>query len=659
MVHRFTSGQPTKSARTMPPDREIRASGWALGGFLLIILAGNVAVRTPWAGYHGLMLGGAGLLVFLFAPRHGVPKAWWKLALGFVLAGMLPFLPANWFGQPAWRAGLDDLGVATGAMVVIQPRQAAEILALFAFTLFTGLWLAGHRPTPSQRGILALAFTLGVATYAILARTMEPLPAPERHSGDPVYGFFPNRNHTATLLAMGFVCGIGGILHSLRHRNRAAAVVGLFASAICLHALTAWSISRSGLILTACGTLTWLAIARPKSFGKWERFACVLLLAGTTLWVTTADSTSARRLRATFSEMATAFDLRAPSASADENGAVAIRNLDFRIPVVADTLDLVRDFPVTGIGAGQFYDVFPQYRHLTISRNNADGFHPDSDWLWMLCEAGPLATVALLALVLLAFGEALRGLRSGDDRVLRGACLAAAGLVPLHGWVDVPGHRIALAWSAAILFCLSLAPGKPPCHRIAKWPSRCLGIVMIAAAVVMVRAQWWGGRQPHFVAAERAVDEALALYEEDRRLIEAASLRGEPHQPAPEDDLLERAIQTLNAARKTAPLDRESPHILALLALQYDDRIDEAEHQFKVVRALDPSCVITPLDQAAALAQANPASVKSLWAEALRRAQIVDTVEPGTVWGRGYTLGRIEHQVRLRNDLAPYLEQIK
>jgi len=221
-------------------------------------------------------------------------------------------------------------------------------------------------------------------------------------------------------------------------------------------------------------------------------------------------------------------------------------------------------------------------------------------------------------------------------------------VVPMHGFFDVPGHRLTLAWSAAFLFSLSLVPqpGGQVRRAVAAWPSRLMAGIMLVTAGWLGWAQWGGGPQPAVTAAPTAVDQALALYRRDLALQQAAEKRGEVYQPDPADDLLEQALTLLDASAKRVPLDRDIPHVAGLLALQFDDKLALAERAFAIERALDPGWVSGPLHQAAALGTVGPTQAAALWREALRRAAAVDQIKPGTVWGQDYTLGRIQRSAK-------------
>jgi O-antigen ligase len=601
------------------------------GGLCILLFASTFLVAGPWAGFHAALLGCLGLLVWLRPSQVPLPALWWALALAYVMAGSAAFLPVRWFHVPEWRTQLDSLGVATGPLVAIQSRQAVEALALFAITVFAGLWLAGHRPTAAQVRLWALMFTLGVACYAVIARLARDSPHLSGTFGGQHFGFFPNRNHSATYLSMGALCGLGCVLQALRDKRFVVLAIALAATALCLWAIAAWSVSRAGIVLVTLGCLLWLSMLGRRYLGRHGLWA-VALIASTAVGLFFTTETGVRERLSLTVEKAGAVIGTDPLAESvkDKPALAAGDSLDFRIPVFRDALRLIAEYPWTGIGAGQFYYVFPQYRHHTIVANDSDCYHPESDWLWMAAETGLPATLALLALVLLACGKSLRGIRLGRDRALRAACLVAAMLVPIHGLFDVPGHRISLALSAVFLFALSLHPptSEAPVSSPRRWNSRLFALCLLAISIWLIRAQWFGGRQPARTSAENALKQAKSLYQQDLALQQEAAAKNIEHQPDPKDDKLEQALVILDQATRTAPLNRELRRYEAYYALHFDDKYDRVDRAFAIDRALDPAWVGGPLRQAEAWAPIDPQRTASLWAEAMRRARAIDHIDP-------------------------------
>lgn len=639
-------------------DRDFTVGAYSsrgvFGAFWAILFTASFFVAGSWTGFHGVLFACASLLIWLRPPEVSLPRHWWILAASFLFLAASVFLPSGWFPSPGWRKELETIGVDTGCQVVIQARQAAEVLALFAIMLLTGLWLAGHRASPSQLRLWALVFTVGIACYAIVSRIMQDSLQMYSVAANGHFGFFPNRNHTATYLAMGAICGLGCVIQALRDKRVLPMLIALAATGVCLWAAAAWSVSRAGVVLVALGALVWLPMLGRRYLGKHGLWAFGLLSLTALGLFFIADSNVKQRFSNTVAKAGSVIDptdeLTTGKGSASGG---SLQDLDFRIPTALDTLDLIRDFKWSGVGAGQYYFVFPQYKKLTAAANDTDSFHPESDWLWMAAEAGIPATLALAALVVLALRKSQLAILHGRDRGLRSACLVAAMLVPLHGVFDVPGHRITLAWGAAFLFALSLQAPSPDCLTAPPraWPSRILALTLLAVAAFLIRAQWPGQPQPAFTTARVALTQAQRLYCEDLVLQRAAVAEGRIHQPDPAGDRLEKALSLLSQAAPAAPLDRDLLRYQAFLSLHFDDKFDQVDRLFAIDRALDPAWVAGPLRQAQCWIPIAPRRAVALWNEALRRAKALDRTQPGNQWSSERTLQRIQQSAKGMPDL--------
>jgi len=208
-----------------------------------------------------------------------------------------------------------------------------------------------------------------------------------------------------------------------------------------------------------------------------------------------------------------------------------------------------------------------------------------------------------------------------------------------------------------MLYALSLGPGDVSRRRrgAEALTFRVVGAAMLVAAVLLARAQWLGGPPPALTAGRVAADRALALYHLDQAQLQAALKQDEAYQPEPRLDPLEQALATLEEASAVVPLDREIPRLTGQLALQFDDKKALAERAFAIERELDPTWVTVLLDQAAALGAVEPERTGELWAEAIRRAERVDRIKFGTVWGRDYTMETLSHRARVNPGLLKFL----
>lgn len=135
-----------------------------------------------------------------------------------------------------------------------------------------------------------------------------------------------------------------------------------------------------------------------------------------------------------------------------------------------DALAMLQDFPLTGIGAGSFYAVYPMYTSAVV----VTGFtrHAHNDYLQFACEFGLVFAAVLGAAVLASLWTAIRAQRRRRDQLMQGMGFAATmAIVALlvHSAVDfnlqIPANAamfvvmLALGWICRYWDPLAVAPG--------------------------------------------------------------------------------------------------------------------------------------------------------------------------------------------------------
>jgi O-antigen ligase len=120
----------------------------------------------------------------------------------------------------------------------------------------------------------------------------------------------------------------------------------------------------------------------------------------------------------------------------------------------ADTIPMIRDYPITGCGLGGFESCFHRY-NLTAPNYKVDFAH--NDYLQLLAELGlagflPLAFAAVFALTV-SVRRALR--RSGEDSgFIALACAASMTAMAIHSIADfnlyIPANALVLSWVGGI-----------------------------------------------------------------------------------------------------------------------------------------------------------------------------------------------------------------
>jgi O-antigen ligase len=584
----------------------------------LVLMAVAFPELAPQA-LQGILWAVAGLLIYLFPPPARLPRSWWLLAGGFVLFSAAGFLPRGWFEAAPWRGELEALGLDTGSRGIVQPRAAAESLAGFAATVLVGLFMLGHRVGSHFQLRIALAFALGVAVWCLLAML--------RHQPDQemIFGFFPNRNHTASLLVMGFFAGLGCLAHGIDRQRGRVILLAAIPVTVLLYALAAVSESRAGIVLLVAGFLAWIPLAGPRYLRGHAGKAVLLLLFVLAGMFGVMESRVKDRLAAGFDEIRTAAETG--TAATDPAAATGTWADKGRVAIYRDTWRMIRGEPWTGVGPGQFVWVFPQYRDKIRLSGETPCLHPDSDWLMMLAENGWPAAACLAAGVAAVIVSGLASARSSHRRGLRMSCLVAGALLCLHGVFDVPGHRVGLAWSAILLVAISLrpqesgAPADPPVpHRFRGPGWRLSGMILFAAGLWLVLAQWTGRPALPSAVAGHQLREVERLHRADRAAAENARAAGMPPPSRPDADPLARALDHVDRAIAIHPLDPHPHFVRGALALHFVGGEEAADRSFAIQRRLSPLQVSIVLDQARAWSRRDPAKAGELWNEAFERA---------------------------------------
>jgi O-antigen ligase len=598
-----------------------------------------LAPAAPWHGWRGILLIVAGLAIVLLPPRVGIPRLSIVLATVFALLACMVFLPANWFPVPGWRELLPSHGLSPAPTVTAHPLQTAECMAGIVICLIVMLYLTGHRADHGGNHILGMIFAVSVAVVALFAMAAQKwhweIPWAPGHT----FGFFLNRNHTATLLVMGSMAGMGVVMQSVRIRTWGSGILALSSVAVCVLGLIAWSESRAGIVLLAGMFAAWLLILGREYLRGRVLVAAGLLAVIALLSYAGTESAAKRRLQNTADHISSLAGSgpRTEDAWKAKTGIDSFQSLDLRLPIYLDTLDMLRHEPWTGVGAGQFQYIFPQYRHRSAVLNDKQSVHPENDWLLMAAETGIPATLTLIALLTVCFGSALRSALGGRARALRTGCLLAALVVPVHGFFDVPGHRMELVWPACWLLAISLRGSKelPDASRLCRAVFRVLGLGTVAAGVFLVYGQWFGGPAPAMLVSRQAVEKVTALYTEEMTALEIAEKGARP--PVQNEDRLEKALQELDKALKVVPLDPHLHYLKGAISIYFDDKDADAERSFALARLLDPTWVALPLMQAAGWAPIDAVRTESLWVEAMKRAATLERIDPSTPHGRAET----------------------
>lgn len=476
---------------------------------LLAVLAPTLGGATQlWAQATILFLTG---LLFVLAPPE---RALGRLANGIVLLAFLlavsAFLPASWFPTPEWRQVLgSQFSLALPATRSPQPWLTFEAtwpLAAaigWAYYLFAFPWERNTRRQALRtfaKGVLLLAALALAAHFAGWKIPFWP-PVLNLHRG---FGFFPNRNQTAGLLALSGVIIVAVGYQKLRERRLKA--VG-------------WYLGLA-LILTA------LVLA-------YSRAGIGLFFGGTALWIF-ASSAASRSPRAITTSLVALVLLLLVSA---RFGSETFRRFestgpDFRVLLQRDALSLSLKQALLGVGLGNFEPMFALHRDASRKENRA--IHPENDWLWLAIEMGWLLPASFLVALAFWVRRSFRPFSKWGSTVELAAFIYGLGFL-VHGLIDVSGHRLGALWPA--LFVMSTTVRLKPATDASPWIRPVFRIV--GCLLILVSGCWFGSIAG---GASFPTSAALGRFRAQAKATATVGAAAE-------------TIEYLNAARRIAPLD--------------------------------------------------------------------------------------------------------
>jgi Flp pilus assembly protein TadD len=309
------------------------------------------------------------------------------------------------------------------------------------------------------------------------------------------------------------------------------------------------------------------------------------------LWVLTGVAAAVLAL-------AVALQWRGASAS----GAARL-SVEGRAAIWRNTLVMIREHPLLGVGLGAHSVMYPAYHRRAVvdplfsPRTHLDFAH--NDYLQLTAEMG-LVGVALLGALGAAFVRVIREARSGGgEAALASAAIASTAGLLADALFSFPAYRALPPWllalDAAVLAVL--ARGSAPARRFLIVPrgrrQLLAGVAAVACVALGVAHSRWLRADGHFEAARRAeakglagamgaeAAEAVAL---DRARADgwfslgtAALLAGEP---AP-------AVRALQEAAAREPLNPNTLANLGLARAQSGDRAGAAD-AFRRALAISP-----------------------------------------------------------------------
>ncbi len=572
---------PPNARRAAPVKWKARRIA-ALSIFGLILILGPMAFGAVDRVVQVALVLLMGVGIFLEQPAL-LPLGRRGNVLALSLIGVLilkEFLPYEWFGGTQWRTAARAIsGLEIAGTHHPEPARAFDAMLVALLGL---VWLQWLRTIAAQREMrLAMAWILFGAGVALAVTCF--IIVPKSSHTEMIYGLrstpgwsgwgpFPNRNHTASFLAMSALAGLGCTVWAGAKRAHRLTIVATAGVLMILVALL-MSKSRGGLVAFVAGMTAFAAMILWRHRSK---RTLALLMGGVALMAV----------------IVILFGGQVMERFSSGEGKLVANQL--RKDIWANALTMWRDAPLLGHGIATFGGLFPFYQHLTLDDNVV--LHPESSWLQWLTEMGIIPVMLIVGICARLLGSRIGPLfkRVGTFYLSAGA-LAGLAAFTLHSAMDVPGHRWATAGYALALFALACPISRETQIIGAETRSAAfapLAIGLYWALPFFGLAFAW---QPVVVDQLRARDAA-----------------GIPPRPS---------LAEWKRALRFFPLEAELHHFAALRELEAGvPQTSDWQKHIEIVHRLVPGSWQYPISHARAVKRLSPALCMQYWQVGIERS---------------------------------------
>jgi O-antigen ligase len=574
-----------------PPGPGITVAAIGRGGIVSLTLLALLLGGTTELWEQTLVLALGALLILIAPPPISRGPVPWILGAALLLLALAAFLPAAWFPVPPWKANL----AGSDAIVLPSTRTPQPWLTAQACAfLFAGLvwalyalnqgWDRVSRPRAAQVLIVGVGVLAAAMTATFCLGFHVPYWNQEQNRG-----WFPNRNQTADVLGACAVVNYALLFGALRKRRLSA--YAWIATLLAIGAALIVSFSRAGILMFFAGIALWhIWPIQSRGGGRARRPSLK--------WTTLG-------LAAIFMLLAGFFLLGGDTLARFEGQFGSAEDSRFRLAIQEDALRFSTEAPVLGVGLGNFEPLFASTQRDSANEDRA--IHPESDWLWAICELGWFAPVLFVAGIAWWLRRCLP-FRPKPGESLRRAAFVGAILFLLHGLVDVSGHRLGSLWVGLLLAGLALPKNATmlagtavvPPDRGPAWLFRglALGIVLITG--------WWsaslGGQDvPPTTETLAKIQDGITQAVKDGRMEDTLSLA--------------------DAGLAIAPVNWRLHFQRGYAEAFIRGRLEQAGADFLAARKLEAKWLGPTLDEGAVWLSADePDQCLDAWAETLRRA---------------------------------------
>lgn len=576
--------------------------------FCLILVGGGKNAEGA------ILLGAVAGLALVADPSLAFPR---RHLFWLALIGLYPLLQILPFGGllPDWRRETLEMGVHLPASISVSPWESFELWVTYVSIFILYLKLRDLQLGERERAGWLACFVSIVGLLGCWVVYANQVGASYGYQAQShVFSFFPNRNQQGALFAVAGVVTLGLVADGLQKREwwRLALLGPLLAALLGI----VYSISKAGLGLFGLGALAVAAywgrrvgwkLALPAVGAGLVALALVVALFGQRLW-------------------GRVLELVEQAQSGGEGS--------FRVKIWQDSLDLLGENGLFGVGLEQFRSVYPLFRESAI--NDKIVATPDNEYIWLLTEFGIVGLI-VICLLLSFCGRALVGRWKEEGAGVGFACLVGCWLFLLHGLVDFDLRIPGTAMVFFFLLALGSASGEGPEGarqrnlQLGGW-GRALGIGFLASAGAWV----YGSLTPAKTHSDEVYADALNVV------------------VGKEDE--SEALADLDRAIEILPM-RWRPYANRGFLLARRGELSAADRDFAIAGFLDTVTYEPAFIEGRAYLPIDQRRAYRAWREALLRYPDHGDVERVKLWMRGILRGRIKSGGDVRPEMLELVKE--
>lgn len=174
-------------------------------------------------------------------------------------------------------------------------------------------------------------------------------------------------------------------------------------------------------------------------------------------------------------------------------------NLDRRLVFWQNSMEMNKDHPLLGVGAGNWKIHFPKYGLKSLDWSVRQGIthiqRPHNDYIWTWTEGGPLAMLLYLGVFVFAFikiASNLKGERTKEERIVNWCMAFGIFAYMIFSFTDFPMERMEANVLIMSMIALVYGVGKDSGLKLSGGLMKGILLLLLGSALLICYNRWQG-----------------------------------------------------------------------------------------------------------------------------------------------------------------------